>query len=60
MGEVGSTSDFSAVEDFPGRAVPGVLICRDNLGRLGGDEFDGDNVMTDEGSLKEAINIAKA
>ena len=49
VGEVGSTSDFSAVEDFPKIwAVAGVLICRDNLGRLGGDEFDGERVMIDE------------
>jgi hypothetical protein len=58
VGDAGSTSDFSAVEDFPKVwAVTGAFICRDNLGRLGGDEFDGERVMTDEYCLAGAIII---
>ena len=41
VGDVGSTSAFRAVVDFPRvTAVEGVLIWRDSLGRFGGEDFD--------------------
>ncbi len=47
VGEVGSISPFSAVVDLPRVcAVAGVLICRDSLGRFGG-EGDRDEVSND-------------
>jgi hypothetical protein len=39
VGEVGSTSDFSAVTDLPRvMGAAGVLICKDKRGRFGGEE----------------------
>jgi hypothetical protein len=47
VGDVGSISAFSAVEDRPSVCgVAGVFMVRDNLGRLGGDDCRDDKDIT--------------
>jgi hypothetical protein len=55
VGDVGSISAFKAVEDGPNVcAVAGVLIERDNLGRLGGEDCLSVRDMMDEDCLHGA------
>jgi hypothetical protein len=59
VGDVRSISAFNAVADKPPNVcgVLGVSICRDSLGRLGGEECRSGRDMTDEYCLQGATNI---